>query len=175
MEKNYYINKYGRKVFYGQELENLVVNEISLVDFPATRKEFMIIKGGDKEMDGEMTELKTWENVSAKELSVIRETIAVLNKYDLTNDLRRTRESLTKYFGIGRSEVKKYDDKVEWSTVQNQLYGYCEDDLDFISDDIKIGKSDPNDKFPSLTRQFNLNQRRLEKAYEGYAVEERAI
>ncbi len=179
MEKNYYINKYGRKVFYGQELENLVVNEISLVDFPATRKEFMVIKGGEQEMDEEK-ELKGWEDVSEKELSVIRETIAILRKYDLGNDLRRAEGTLSKYFGekeVGEEEVKKYDGtKCEWSTVQRQLYnGFCEDDLSFINENIEVEKGSPDDKWPSLSGQFNLNQRRLEKAYEGYAVEERAI
>ena len=174
MEKDYYINKFGRKVFYGQELENLVVNEISLVDFPATRKEFLIVKGDENKMDEEK-ELKGWENVSESEILKIRETIAILRGYDLTNDLRRAEGTLSKYFG--EKEVKKYDDnEVEWSTVQRQLYnGFCEDDLSFINEDIEVEKVSPDDKWPSLSGQFELNRRRLEKAYEEYAVEERAI
>lgn len=171
--EEYYIDEFGRRI-KGHELKSLNISEISFVDKPATLKTFSVIKGleGDDNIMNEEKELKGWEDISEKELTTIRETISILNKYDLVNDLERTKEVLTKYFG---EEVKKYNERCEWTTVQNQLYGYTEDDLSFISEDLEIEKSDPTDKFPSLTRQFNLNQRRLEKAYEEYAIEERAI
>lgn len=180
MEKDYYYDEFGvkrRKKRNIVELSEITIEEISLVDKPCV-SECTVIKnledkkGDDKEMNEEK-EKKGWEDISESELSVIKETISILNKYDLVDDLKRAKETLTKYFG--ESEVKKYNERCEWTTVQNQLYGYCEDDLDFINEDIEIGKSDPNDKFPSLTRQFNLNQRRLEKAYEEYGLESRVV
>ncbi|GAI86595.1 unnamed protein product [marine sediment metagenome] len=120
-----------------------------------------------------MEELRGWEDVEEKEILTIRETIKILDKYDLGNDLRRTRMTLTKFFG--EKEVKKYSERCEFTTVQRQLYGYCEDDLDFVNENIEVEKSDPNDKFPSLTRQFNFNKQRLEKAYEEATVGERII
>jgi len=174
MEKDYYFDEYGvRRRRKGiKELRDLVVDEISLVDIPAIKKEFMIVKGDDKKMDEEK-ELKGWEDISAKEIIVLNEAVSILGRYDLINDLERARTTLQKYFG---EEVKKYsDNKCEWSQAQRAIFGFCEDDLSFINENIEIGKSDPNDKFPSLTRQFNLNQRRLEKAYEEYGLESRAI
>jgi len=174
LDEGYYYDEFGvkRQKKGITELQDINVDEISFVDSPVIRKKFMIIKGDDKEMNEEK-ELKGWEDVSEKELSVIRETVSILNKYDLVDDLKRAKETLTKYFG--ESEVKKYNERCEWSTIQNQLYGYCEDDLSFIDEDIEIEKGSPDDKFPSLTRQFNINKKRLEKAYEEYAIESRAI
>jgi len=72
-------------------------------------------------------------------------------------------------------EIEK-DDRCEWTTVQNQVFGYTEDDLSMLNDEnIEIEKSSEDEKWPSLTRQFNLNQRRLEKAYELATIGERAI
>ena len=101
------------------ELSDIDVEEISIVDRPATRQKFMVIKGDDKEMDN----------------------------------------------------------KCEWVGAQRAIFGYCEDDLSMVSesDIYEIEKSDPTDKFPSLTRQFNLNRTRLEQAYEEYEIESRAI
>lgn len=172
--EGYYIDKYGRKV-YGKELKNLDVEEISYVNFPATKMNFSVIKGleGDENLMNEEKELKGWEDISEKELSVIKETISILNKYDLVEDLKRAKETLTKYFG---EEVKKYNERCEWGSVQRQIFGYNEDDLSMVSDeDIEIEKSSPDDKFPSLTRQFNRNQRQLEQAYEEYALESRLV
>ncbi|MBA7589057.1 hypothetical protein ES708_31131 [subsurface metagenome] len=138
----------------------------------------MIVKGDEDKMDEEK-ELKTWEAVSESEILKIRETIKILRKYDLGNDLRRAEGTLTKYFGIGRSEVgeeevKKYEERCEWSTIQNQLYGYCEDDLDFVNENIEVEKSEDT-KWPSLSGQFGLNRGRLEKAYEEYGLESRVV
>ncbi|GAJ23611.1 unnamed protein product, partial [marine sediment metagenome] len=155
--EGYYIDKYGRKV-YGTELKNLDVEEISYVNFPATKMKFSVVKNeegenlkGDEKM---LIELKP------EELSTVRETISILNKYELTGELLEARKVLTKNFGSRPEKypyperVKKYNDKVEWTTIQNQLYNFSEDDLSFISDeDIEIEKSE-DDPFPSLTRQF---------------------
>ncbi|MBA7577965.1 hypothetical protein ES708_19821 [subsurface metagenome] len=180
MDKEYYYDEDGvrRRKRGITELQDINVDEISFVSEPASRKTFAVIKNleglkGDDKMNGEMVELKTWEDISAKELSTIREAVTILDKCDLTNDLKRAKETLTKYFG--EREVKKYSDKCEWSTVQRQLYnGYCEDDLSFINENVEVEKSEDT-KWPSLSGQFELNRKRLEKAYEEYAVEERAI
>ncbi|MBA7585623.1 hypothetical protein ES708_27609 [subsurface metagenome] len=161
MEKGYYINKYGRKVLYGQELENLVVDEISLVSNPATKMNFSVIKneGGEQEMEEE--ELKNWENVSEKEILTIRETIKILNKYDLTEDLKRAVLTLTKYFGgeeVGEGRVKKYNERCEWSQTQRILFGYNEDDLDMLNyKEEEVEKSTSENPFPSLAKVFNRN------------------
>ena len=156
------------------ELQDIDVSEISYVDRPATKKKFMIVKGDDKEMNEEK-ELKGWEDVSEKELSVIKETISILNKYDLVDDLKRAKETLTKYFG---EEVKKYNERCEWTTVQNQLYGYTEDDLAMVSesDIYEIEKSyNEDDKWPSLSGQFNRNKKVLERIYEERELEGRLV
>lgn len=172
-EEEFYIDEFGvkRRKKGITELQDINVEEVSFVDSPVVRKKFMIIKGDDKEMDEEK-ELKGWEDVSEKELSVIKETISILNKYDLVDDLKRTKETLTKYFG---EEVKKYNERCEWGTVQNQLYGYTEDDLDFIEENIEVEKRDPNDKWPSLSGQFARNQRRLEKQFEECELDSRLV
>jgi len=99
------------------ELQDIDVEEISLVDRPATRQKFTIIKGDDKEMDN----------------------------------------------------------KCEWSSVQRCVFGFCDDDLDMLEDNYEIEKSSPDDKFPSLTRQFNLNRARIERTYEEYELESRLV
>jgi len=78
--------------------------------------------------------------------------------------------------GDGKKMEIEKDDRCEWTTVQNQVFGYTEDDLSMLNDEnIEIEKSSEDEKWPSLTRQFNLNQRRLEKAYELATIGERAI
>ncbi|GAI85675.1 unnamed protein product [marine sediment metagenome] len=80
-----------------------------------------------------------------------------------------------KKFMIIKGDDKKVD-RCEWTTVQNQIFGYTEDDLAMVNDeDIEIEKSSPDDKWPSLSRQFNLNKQRLERTYEEYAVAERLV
>ena len=157
------------------ELQDIDVSEISYVDRPATKKKFTIIKGDENSMDEEK-ELKGWEDIKESEILTIRETIKILSKYDLVDDLKRAKETLTKYFGEG-TEVKKYNDKVEWASVQNCVFGFCESDLAKVeeSDLYEIEKGSPDDKFPSLTRQFNLNRARLERAYEEYELEGRLV
>lgn len=179
MIKEYYFDEDGikrRKKGEIAELQDINVNEISLVDSPASKKTFSVIKNLEaKKGDEDMDELRGWEAISEKEILTIRETIKILDKYDLTNDLKRTKATLTKYFG--ESEVKKYNERCEFSTVQRQLFGYCEDDLDFISDEdiYEVSKSSEDDKWPSLSRRFNSNKRQLEKIWEERELESRAI
>lgn len=68
-------------------------------------------------------------------------------------------------------------DRCEWTSVQNCVFGFTEDDFSMVSesDIYEIEKSDPNDKFPTLTRQFNLNRAILEKRYEEYELESRLV
>ena len=177
-EDEFYYDEFGvrHKKSDITELSDINVEELSFVDRPATKKQFMIIKneeGDDIKVNGEKFELKDWESVSDIELEKIRETIKILSGLDLTNDLKRSVDTLTKYFG--EKEVKKYNDRCEWTTVQNQLYGFCEDDLSMVSDeDIKISKSN-DEKWPSLSGQFDRNKRILERQFEEYAVEERLV
>jgi len=173
-------DEYGRRKKKVTELKNLDISEVSFVDRPATRKTFYVVKGENKNEGDEnkmMEELKGWEDVSEKELSVIRETISILSKYDLVNDLKRAEETLTKYFGEG-TEVKKYDDKVEWSSVQRCVFGYDEDDLSMISDEdiYEVEKSYNEDtKWPSLSGRLNRNKKVLERIWEERNIEARAI
>jgi len=170
------LDQYGRKKHKGYSLKNLEISEISLCQSGKVNAgKYLIQKGDDKEMDEEK-ELMDWENVSESEISKIRETIAILRRYDLTNDLRRAEGVLSKYFGEG-TEVKKYSPRCEWSQTQRILFGYNEDDLAMIknTDIYEIEKSDEGSKWPSLTRQFSLNERRLEKAYEEYGLESRLV
>ncbi|MBA7534897.1 hypothetical protein ES705_27147 [subsurface metagenome] len=169
------LGQYGRKKHKGYSLKNLEISEISLCrSGKVNAGKYLIQKGDENSMDEEK-ELKGWEDVSESEILKIRETILILSKYDLGNDLKRAKETLTKYFG--ESEVKKNNDKVEWASVQKCVLGFCESDLAMVSESdlYEIEKGSPDDKFPSLTKQFNLNRARLERAYEEYELEGRLV
>jgi len=165
-------DEYGRKKHKGYSLKNLEISEISLCRAGKVGVKYLIQKGSDGEMDEEK-ELKGWEDISESELSVIRETIAILSKYDLGNDLKRSREILSKYFG--EKEVKKSN--FRWSdNTQRTLRGYSDSDLEEIDEeDLEIEKSSDSNPFPSLASIFNRNKRTLEEVYEEATLSERFI
>ena len=176
-DQEYYFDSFGvrrKRKKQVTELSDISVEEVSYVDFPATKKRFMIVKneeGDDLDMDEEK-ELKNWESVTDEEIGKIRETISILSSYDLNNELKNSLGVLVKFFG--EKEVKKYDRKVEWATIQNQLFGYEESDLTFINDE-EISKSNEDTKWPSLSGQFDRNKRVLERIWEERNVEARAV
>lgn len=170
LEEDYYIDENGiKRKRKGYNLRDLEISEISLCGAGKVNTKYLIRKGDDSIMDEEK-ELKNWEDISEKELSVIKETVSILGKYNLETDLERAKTTLTKYFGKGEPEkypspaekVKKSTPK--WTTAQRQIFGYTEDDVDSLDDEEvadEIKKTSKFDKWPSLTTRLNLNQKQL--------------
>ena len=77
-------------------------------------------------------------------------------------------------FMIIKGDDKEMD-KCEWSQTQRILFGFNEDDLSMVSDNDIEKSYTEDDKWPSLSGQFNLNQARLEKRYEEYLMESRLV
>lgn len=182
-----YIDSFGvRRRKKGRELKGIDVSEISFVDFPATRKKFYVMKNekGDDIMELEeainMEDEKAVEAMTPGEVKTLQTAIAILSKHKVTGDLEKARAILQKNFGKGAYPypypVKK-SNNFYWSTAERQIFGYNQDDLSMIKDSEpgEIQKSSDDDPFPSLSRQFNLNQARIEKRYEERNAIARAV
>ena len=104
--------------------------------------------------------------------------ITELSSIDVEEISLVSKPATRKKFTVIKSEGDdKEMDNFYFPTVERAIFGFNQDDLSMVSDEdiYEIEKSRPDDKFPSLTRQFNFNKARLERAYEEYAVEGRLV
>lgn len=185
--EEYYYDSFGtrrKRKKQVTELTDISVQELSFVDSPATRKTFSVIKSLDKGDEDNMEILeqdlreekqdKGWEEIPANETTKIKEVIEILNKYDLSDDLKRASVILAKYFG-GKPAEKVEKSIPKWNTVQRQIRGYSDEDIDNLdSEEVEeFSKARKGDKWPSLTSQFNLNKERISDYLDELNIEER--
>lgn len=137
-----------RKKRRGRRLQNIDVDEISLVDFPATRRKFMIIKSAEvTNTMRELEELLNEFNPDGNEIEVLRKAKDKLPK-DMLNELTKAYKALVKYkddlpsdlkegidilgkyasYGYGSPEGKGIKKSVSWPTVAAQIYGTEEEE-----------------------------------------------
>jgi len=124
----------------GRRLQNIDVNEISLVDSAATGKKFMIIKSAEvTNTMRELEELLNEFNPEGNEIEILRKakdklpkemldeltkTYKVLVKYkdDFPDDLTEAIKILGKYASYGYPESKGIKKSASWPTITAQLF-----------------------------------------------------
>ncbi|MBA7652210.1 hypothetical protein ES703_60040 [subsurface metagenome] len=113
-----------RKKRRGRRLQNIDVDEISLVDFPATRHKFMILKS--TEVTNTMEELEKLLN----ELNPEGYKPILKYKDDFPDDLLEAIKILGKYasYGYAGPEGKGIKKAASWPSVTAQLFGTEEED-----------------------------------------------
>jgi len=126
----------------GRILRDIDVDEISLVDFAATGRKFMIIKSDQEVLETmeELEQLINEFNPEGYEIEVLRKAkdkfpkemvneltkaYRALVKYkdDLPSDLKEGIDILGKYASYGYSEGKGIKKSVSWPSVTAQLFG----------------------------------------------------
>jgi len=173
-DENYYYDEWGiRRKKKVRELTDIDVEEISMVDFPATRKKFSIIKGDDITMEEDVR-----KKITEEEIKILRQSISILDKAEVTGDLKTAKETLEKYFKGTKPYPYPYPVKksnFKWSkNTQRTLLGYSDSDLEEIEEeDLEIEKSSADNPFPSLTRIFNQNSQNVEEIIESENIESR--
>ena len=135
-----------RKKHRGRRLRDMDVDEISLVDFPATGRKFMIIKSvevtntmeeleellNEFNPDGNEVELlrKAKDKLPKEMLDELTKAYKALVKYkdDLPSDLKEGIDILGKYASYGYPEGKGIKKSASWPTITAQLFGTEEEE-----------------------------------------------
>ena len=130
-----------KKKHRGRRLQNIDVDEISLVDFAATGREFMIIKSAEvTNTMRELEELLNEFNPDGNEIEVLRKAkdklpkemldeltkaYKAILKYreDFPDDLTEAIKVLGKYASYGYPESKGIKKSASWPTITAQLFG----------------------------------------------------
>ena len=130
-----------RKKHRGRRLQNIEVDEISLVDSAATGKKFMIIKSAEvTNTMRELEELLNEFNPEGNEIELLRKAkdklpkemldeltkaYKAILKYreDLPDDLLEAVKVLGKYASYGYPESKGIKKSASWPTITAQLFG----------------------------------------------------
>jgi len=130
-----------RKKHRGRTLRDIDVDEISLVDFPATRHKFMIIKSAEvTNTMRELEELLNEFNPDGNEIELLRKAKdklpkemvndlvkaykAILKyKEDFPDDLLEAVKVLGKYASYAYPEGKGIKKSASWPTITAQLFG----------------------------------------------------
>ena len=130
-----------RKKRRGRRLQNIEVDEISLVDSAATGKKFMIIKSAEvTNTMRELEELLNEFNPEGNEIELLRKAkdklpkemldeltkaYKAILKYreDLPDDLLEAVKVLGKYASYGYPEGKGIKKSASWPTITAQLFG----------------------------------------------------
>ena len=157
-----------RKKRRGRRLQNIDVDEISLVDFAATRHKFKIIKnqGGVKQMELKDFLIEFLEDEDAEEFQKaenegklkekLQEALKEIKVFqdDLPDSLRKAIGVLAQwaykgygYPAAGKKPVKKKDDPFYWKSFDT---GNGKEEIEKI----KKRRSGGGDKFPSITAQL---------------------
>ena len=130
----------------GRRLRDIEVDEISLVDVPATKHKFMIVKSAEvintmEELEkllnqfnpeGYEVELlrKAKDKLPKEMLNELTKAYKALVKYkdDLPSDLKEGIDILGKYASYGYPEGKGIKKSVSWPTITAQLFGTEEEE-----------------------------------------------
>jgi len=121
--------------------------------------EYYIDEYGKRHRKKDITELR---NLEISEISLVDQPAC--KKWSVIKNLE------------GLEGDDKEVDRCEWSQAQRIIFGFNEDDLDMLENsDIEISKSSEDEKWPSLSGQFERNKQRLEKQYEEYELESRLV
>ena len=130
----------------GRRLRDIDVDEISLVDFAATGRKFMIIKSAEvtntmeeleqliNEFNPEGNEIevlrKAKDKLPKEMLNELTKAYKALVKYkdDLPSDLKEGIDILGKYASYGYPEAKGIKKSATWPTVTAQLFGTREEE-----------------------------------------------
>lgn len=165
-------DEWGRKKKKGRELTGINVEEVSYVNFPATKKKFYIVKGSESDMED------IAKKMSEDEIKVLQKTISILAKHKVTGDLEKARAILQKNFGKGGYPYPYPVKKAipAWPTAEKAIFGFNQQDLDDLDIEEVEELSKSNDgKWPSLTRQFDLNKERISDYFDDVELEERFV